>query len=191
MRSAAIVVLGAALSWAARADAAVLSRVTIDYPEEGAVFPPEIAAPTFLWRDAAENARGVADRSDLSPTARPPSASSPPGERLEIGEIDPRAVSSNNEPPKLTPQQAAARTWMPDSAVWSEIKKHSVDHPATVTISGFRDAEIPPCRFPRLGCHSDVQGSRRRTHLLPRRAADAFRIGKGSHQAAGAPRPYR
>jgi hypothetical protein len=56
-RVAAVVVFSAGLAWAARPDAAVLSRVAVDYPEEGSVFPPEIAAPTFLWRDAAENAR--------------------------------------------------------------------------------------------------------------------------------------
>jgi hypothetical protein len=32
------------------------------------------------------------------------------GERLRIGEIDPRCVSPTNELPKLTPEQAAART---------------------------------------------------------------------------------
>lgn len=29
--------------------------LTIDYPEEGSIFPSDITAPTFLWRDAAEN----------------------------------------------------------------------------------------------------------------------------------------
>ena len=45
MRSAAIVVLGAGLAWAASADAAVLPRVTIDYPEEGSIFPPRSPRP--------------------------------------------------------------------------------------------------------------------------------------------------
>jgi Tol biopolymer transport system component len=141
MQRIAAVILGAALAWGAGADAAVLSRVTVDYPEEGAVFPPEIAAPTFLWRDASQNARAwliEVTFSDGSPAIRVESA----GQRLPIGEIDPRAVSTNNEPPKLTPQQAAERTWIPDSAVWSQIKKHSVEHRAMVTISGFRDAEL-------------------------------------------------
>ncbi len=61
------------------------------------------------------------------------------GERLRIGEIDPRCVAETNEPPKLTPQQAAARTWTPDAETWAAIKKHSVERPATVTITGFRD----------------------------------------------------
>ena len=61
------------------------------------------------------------------------------GERLRIGEIDPRCVSASNELPKLTPQQAAAHTWMPDAATWEAIKQHSKEHPATITITGFQD----------------------------------------------------
>src|ERR1035437_5985778 len=143
MKRVAAVILSAGLAWAAHPDGAVLSRVTIDYPEEGAVFPPEITAPTFLWRDAADNARAwLVDVTfaDGSPAIRVQS----PGERLRIGEIDPRCVSSTNEPPRLTPQQAAARTWIPDAALWSEIKKHSVELPARVTISGFRDRKLRP-----------------------------------------------
>ncbi|MBZ5620283.1 MAG: tetratricopeptide repeat protein [Acidobacteriia bacterium] len=141
MKPVAAVILSAGLAWAARPDAAVLSRVTVDYPEEGAVFPPEIVAPTFLWRDAAEKARAwliEVTFADGSPAIRVQSA----GDRLRIGEIDERCVASSNEPPRLTPQQAAARTWIPDSAVWGEIKRHSVEHPARVTISGFRDRKL-------------------------------------------------
>ena len=57
MKRTAAVLFSAGLVWAAHAAAAVSSRVTIDYPEEGSIFPPEIAAPTFLWRDAADKAR--------------------------------------------------------------------------------------------------------------------------------------
>jgi len=58
------------------------------------------------------------------------------GERLKIGEIDPRCVSATNELPKLTPEQASAHTWVPDAAVWAAIKKQSVADTATVTITG-------------------------------------------------------
>jgi hypothetical protein len=40
-------------------------------------------------------------------------------------------------PPTLTPEQAAAHTWRPDAKTWEEIKQHSVEMPATVTITGF------------------------------------------------------
>src|ERR1019366_7040167 len=115
----AAAIVGAALAWGAGRDVA-LSQVTVDYPEEGALFPPEITAPTFLWRDAAENAEAwliEVTFADGSPAIRVQSA----GERLRVGEIDPRCVASSNELPKLTPQQAAERTWIPDSAVWSQI----------------------------------------------------------------------
>jgi hypothetical protein len=41
-------------------------------------------------------------------------------------------------PPTLTPQQQADHIWKPDPKTWAEIKKHSVEEPATVTFSGFR-----------------------------------------------------
>ena len=33
-----------------------LASITIDYPLEDSVFPPEITPPTFIWRDAATSA---------------------------------------------------------------------------------------------------------------------------------------
>src|ERR1017187_1065375 len=113
-----------------------LAAISVDYPEQGSIFPPEISRPTFLWRDASigastwtidvvfrDGSTGIHAKSE--------------GERLRIGEIDPSCVSASNELPKLTPQQAAAHTWIPDTATWEAIKLHSKEHPATVTISGF------------------------------------------------------
>jgi tetratricopeptide (TPR) repeat protein len=110
--------------------------IVIDYPADGSVFPPDMAAPTFLWRDPAPGA--VSWRIDVSfadgsaaihVTAK--------GERMRIGEIDPRCVSPTNQLPSLTPQQAAAHAWIPDPADWGVIKKKSVAGAATVAISGF------------------------------------------------------
>jgi tetratricopeptide (TPR) repeat protein len=112
--------------------------VAIDYPPEGSVFPPEIIAPTFLWHDAAEAAtvwRIEVRFEDGSPGIHAESR----GEPVKIGDIDPRCVSKTNELPKLTPQEAAAHSWIPAVDAWAEIKKHSVERRATVTISGFRD----------------------------------------------------
>src|ERR1022692_9911 len=33
-----------------------LAAITVDYPSEGSIFPPDITAPTFLWRDPSEPA---------------------------------------------------------------------------------------------------------------------------------------
>ncbi|MGA3325289.1 MAG: tetratricopeptide repeat protein [Terriglobia bacterium] len=117
------------------------AAITVDYPQEGSIFPPEITPPTFLWRDASNTASvwtlDVAF-TDGSAGFRAKSA----GEGLRLGEIDPRCVFATNKPPKLTPEQAAARTWIPDAASWETIKRHSTEHPATITISGFQDEHL-------------------------------------------------
>jgi tetratricopeptide (TPR) repeat protein len=122
-------------------DGPALVAIVVDYPAEGSIFPPEITPPTFLWRDASSSASAwtidVAF-TDGWPGIRAKSA----GERMRIGEIDPRCISENNALPRLTPQQAAARTWIPDAATWEEIKRHSTEHPATFTITGFQDEHL-------------------------------------------------
>jgi Flp pilus assembly protein TadD len=114
--------------------------ITVDYPAEGSVFPPEFPAPTWLWRDAQDQATTWEidiTFADGAPSIR----TSSKGERLRIGETDPRAVAPTNEPPTLTPQQAAAHTWTPDRATWAAMKQHSVSRPATVVIAGHRAAD--------------------------------------------------
>ena len=119
-------------------DGAGLAPISIDYPEEGSVFPPEITPPTFLWRDAAENAAvWLIEVAFADGSGRVQAESQ--GERLRVGEVDPRCIAETNELPKLTPEQAAARTWTPDAATWAAIKAHSTERPATVTITGLRD----------------------------------------------------
>lgn len=131
--------LGAVLS-AAPPQAAI----TIDYPAVGTIFPPEFPAPTFLWRDAADHAKtwlievSFGDRSPLQVKSA--------GERMRIGEIDPRCVGKTNELPKLTPEQAAAHTWTPDPEIWAAIRKRSAKRPATVTITGLGEQNEPVSR---------------------------------------------
>jgi Flp pilus assembly protein TadD len=110
------------------------AEITIDYPLNGSVFPPEISSPTFLWRDSSEAAqRWIVEVSfaDRSSGIRVEAA----GEHLQMGEIDPQVSG----PVPLTPEQAATRTWKPDAATWAKIKQGSVYSPATITISGFAD----------------------------------------------------
>jgi tetratricopeptide (TPR) repeat protein len=111
------------------------AKLTIDYPEDGSIFPPEFPPPTFLWHDST---RGAAlwkiEVSFTDGSAAIQETSS--GERLRIGKIDPDCVADTNEPPKLTPKEAAAHTWIPSAAVWAAIRRHSTSGPATVTISG-------------------------------------------------------
>jgi len=113
------------------------AAITIDYPEPGSIFPPEITPPTFLWRDRA---KGVSSwRIDVSfgDGAAAIHATSK-GERPRIGAIDPDCVADTNEPPSLSPQLAAAHSWTPDPATWQTIKRHSVASGATVTITGLQ-----------------------------------------------------
>ena len=112
------------------------AEIEVDYPLDGSVFPPEIKPPTIIWRDPAEQA--VFWQIDImftdgSPGIRIRSR----GDRPQIGEIDPRCIAKTNELPKLTPEQAAGHTWVPDAVTWEEIKKHSVKGPTVLTISGF------------------------------------------------------
>lgn len=117
------------------------AMIMIDYPAEGSVFPPEITAPAFLWRDPSAGAavwRIDFDFTDGDAPIRVKAA----GEPFAFGEIDSRAIGETNELPKLTPQQAAQRTWKPDDETWKTIKKRSVGHPATVTIAGFQSGDL-------------------------------------------------
>ncbi len=112
------------------------AAITIDYPLNGSVFPPEITPPTFIWRDAAPAAtlwRIAITFADGSPAMRFESH----GDRMKIGEIDQRCISANNELPKLTPEQAAAHTWTPDAMAWEKIRKHSAESSAEVIVTGF------------------------------------------------------
>ncbi|MGA2258521.1 MAG: tetratricopeptide repeat protein, partial [Thermoguttaceae bacterium] len=63
------------------------------------------------------------------------------GEPPRVGEIDPRCIAETNELPKLTPEQASARSWTPDTVTWESIKQHSVAGPATATFTGVSGAE--------------------------------------------------
>jgi tetratricopeptide (TPR) repeat protein len=116
---------------------AVLWPISIDYPQDGSIFPPGITPPTFLWRDAAADSWQIeiafADNSA-------PFHVSPKAERMRLGAIDPECISNTNEIPKLTPQQAASWAWTPDAATWQAIQSHTSESPATVTITGYNNA---------------------------------------------------
>jgi tetratricopeptide (TPR) repeat protein len=134
MRHAAVVLLFSWMVFCAAFGGESAAKIVIDYPNEGSIFPPEITAPTFLFRDSGSRASSwTVDVSfgDGSPGLRAYTR----GETIRIGPIDPECISSTNEIPKLTPLQASARTWTPDGLLWEEIKQHSRAAPATVTIS--------------------------------------------------------
>ncbi|NNN18892.1 MAG: hypothetical protein HKL84_03445, partial [Acidimicrobiaceae bacterium] len=112
--------------------------ITVDYPEDGSIFPPEITPPTFLWRDSNKSASKWQIEITFADGSLPIHVITA-GKRMRIGEIDPRCVSDSNKLPTLTPQQAADHTWTPDAQTWASIKRHSVDQAATIVISGVSD----------------------------------------------------
>lgn len=112
-----------------------IAAITVDYPQNGSVFPPDMEAPTFLWRDSSTAAR--AWRIDMVFASGAPALHvDAKGERMKVGAIDPRCISPNNKLPELTPEQAAARTWKPDAATWNALKKLAGRGAVTVTIHG-------------------------------------------------------
>lgn len=108
--------------------------LTIDIPVNGTIYPPDLIPPQFAWRD--DNLEATVWRIEIVFGAheRPIKLWSN-GQRMELAPVDSSLVGY--VPPTLTPEQAAAHTWRPDAKTWEEIKQHSVEMPATVTISGF------------------------------------------------------
>jgi Flp pilus assembly protein TadD len=113
------------------------AKLSIDYPLNGSVFPPEITPPTFLWHDASPARRWIVRVAFAGGGALQFDA---PGEFLKPGAIDPAAGTGL----ALTPEQASTHTWKPDTAAWARMKQHSIDAPATITIEGLPDASNTP-----------------------------------------------
>ncbi len=83
-----------------------LSGITIDYPKEGTIFPPEFPSPQFSWNDTLN-------------------ASAKWHIRL--------STQSGKE---LYRESIESSTWRPDSAVWLNIKTASATEPVFFTIIG-------------------------------------------------------
>jgi tetratricopeptide (TPR) repeat protein len=80
--------------------------LTVTYPLDGTVFPPEIVAPTFLWNDH-----------------------SPDVDRWFV-------VAQFTDSDELLRFSASEPHWRPSEADWARIKRHSLDTDATVIIAG-------------------------------------------------------
>jgi tetratricopeptide (TPR) repeat protein len=124
---------------AGTADHGAGANIVIDYPEAGAIFPPGITAPTFLWRDGGRSDSWAITVSFGDGTAAIHAVSR--GEKMRVGEIDPECVAPSNELPKLTARQAETWTWKPDDATWKSIQQHSVRAAATFSVTGLRDGK--------------------------------------------------
>ena len=112
------------------------AKITIDYPLEGSVFPPEITPPEFLWHDPSQTAtRWVIEVSFIG--QHEPMRIESAGEHFQAGKLDPDAGPGL----ELTSEQASTRTWHPDAATWEKIKRLSVKSPAAIGIRGFADGD--------------------------------------------------
>jgi Flp pilus assembly protein TadD len=113
------------------------AKIAIDYPLEGSVFPPEITAPVFLWRDPSEDAKRWVVEISFAGQSESVRVEAP-GEHIRRV-IDPQAGPDRG----ISPDQANTHTWQPDADTWTRIKRSSVESPARITISGFGDGNQP------------------------------------------------
>ena len=118
-----------------------LALITIDYPLNGSVFPPEITPPTLLWRDDSGSAKRWVIEITFADRTRGMRVEAP-GYSLQVSEIDSKAGSGEGLA-QLTPRQIATRTWRPDAATWAKIKSRSLK-PATITITGLAEGNSLP-----------------------------------------------
>jgi tetratricopeptide (TPR) repeat protein len=137
--AAGIAGLGMRAVWAGNEPA----RIVIDYPLNGTVFPPDMAAPTVIWRDPAASARTWKIEVTFANGATPIRVSSV-GEGMKVGEVDPRCISNTNKLPELTKEEAEAHTWKPDAATWAAIKKEAGAGALTISIRGLETASVEP-----------------------------------------------
>jgi len=118
-----------------------LLPLIVGYPLNEAVFPPDMAAPTFVWSDPAAKAdtwlvdvvsgNGHDHLYALTQGATPPPAH----------DSDPRTVSEVAAAYKPPEPPVKPRRWMPSPDIWEHIKKMSYGQAATITIVGFYSAE--------------------------------------------------
>jgi tetratricopeptide (TPR) repeat protein len=124
-----VVVLAALLASLAVTPAGAAS-LRLDYPAEGAVFPPDFSPPTFLWHDDSPAASWKIEATFAS---GPPLRIVTAGQRARVGEIDPDCISTTNRLPEADPKQ---RTWKPSASLWDQIRQRSVDAPVTLNWTG-------------------------------------------------------
>ncbi len=126
-----------------RASAAALilqapEEMRIEYPQDGSIFPPEITAPAFIWREPSGGAAAWRVEFEFQDGKRPIVAEAKPS-RPSFGETDPRVEVSTATVEEFNSRMAGAWTWTPDDSVWSEIMRRSAGRPARVTLTCFSD----------------------------------------------------
>ena len=112
--------------------------IKVDYPPNGAIFPPEFVPPLFVWSDSSPSARFWRIRITFVRQSSAIQAESR-GELPPIGPIDEDLAKAGAVPPQLPPDERTGHSWRPDPVMWETIKRRSINRPALVTITGFPD----------------------------------------------------
>jgi len=127
-----------------------LSSIEVNYPLDEAMFPPDIAAPTFVWSDSADQANTWLidmvwgeNRSHLYVLTQ---GATPPPSR----DSDPNTVSKEAAAYKPPTPEVPVRRWMPTPETWEQIKSMPRGQAVTVTLSGFHSSK--PSQSLSRGC---------------------------------------
>jgi tetratricopeptide (TPR) repeat protein len=125
-------------SHAPASEAAAIDLIKVDYPPNGAIFPPDFVPPLFVWSDSSPSARFW--RIKITFGRRSPEIQAESrGELPPIGPIDEDCAKAGTVPPQLPEAWRGGHSWRPDAATWAAIKHSSINRPAVVTITGFPD----------------------------------------------------
>ncbi len=119
-----------------------LAPLAIDYPLNEAIFPPDMAAPTFVWSDPAQEADtwliDVACGNEGDHISVLTQGATPPPAR----DSDPRTTSEAGAAYKPPQPPLALRRWMPSPQVWELIKSLPKGRTLTVTILGLPSTKL-------------------------------------------------
>lgn len=110
------------------------NNIIIDVPASKTIYPPDIIAPQFAWRD--NNPAATVWRIEIDFAQGRPITVWSDGPKMQLGPLD--TSLSGFVPPELDEPQKQMHTWRPDDATWNEIKKRSVESPATLVVRGYR-----------------------------------------------------
>ncbi|MCU0916364.1 MAG: tetratricopeptide repeat protein [Planctomycetes bacterium] len=114
--------------------------IRVDYPAQETIFPPDLAAPTFIWSDPAAADTWLIDiasgatESRLKVLTR---GAAPPRPR----DSDPRTLSEAAQAYQPPDPPVPVRRWMPGSDAWEQIKGLSRGQSVTIRIVGFSSRE--------------------------------------------------
>lgn len=115
------------------------AAIEVVYPSDGSVFPPDLVAPTFLWRDNDSPANHWKLELGGVPGSAPLQFECA-GEPPPPGEIDSRCTSDRNAVYAAPATNGPLHSWTPDDGAWKRIRAQCGPSGATVAIRGVRKA---------------------------------------------------